>query len=119
MDQKSVCCDSCNEEIDLSTLKFKEGKVKIDNREMTVVYYKCPKCDETYVISLLDYWGKKLQNKYLKSMDAYRKAYASMSDPVKLQQKLRSIEGIKEEALAYQKTLLEKYGDLIPEEALK
>lgn len=117
MDVNVIVCDECKAEFDPKGIQFKTANTTIEDTKLEVVYYTCSKCGKAYVVCLLDYWGKKLQNKYVEAMDKYRAAYKSgNSNPVKLQQKMEKVEKLKEDAMSYQNELLHKYGELLPEE---
>lgn len=115
-----IVCDECKQEIETDSLDFKKTDVQLKDKKFELIYYKCPTCQRAYVVCMLDYWGKKLQGKYVKAMDKYREAYnASVSFPEKLKQKLKKIEELKQDAMAYQNSLLQEYGNLIPDEVLR
>lgn len=119
MEQNIIVCDECKAEFMPSDIDFKHANAMVDDRQFEVVYYKCPNCGEAYVVCMLDYWGKKLQNKYVAAMDSYRKAFNNPFEKSKLEQKLRKVEAFKDEAMAYQNELLHKYKDAIPDGILK
>ena len=116
MEQNLIYCDECNAKFDTSGIEFKTAQTVIDNKQFKVVYYNCPTCGKVYVVCMLDYWGNKLQEKYISALDNYRKAYNEGISPIILQQKHAKVEALKEQAMAYQNELLHKYGDLLPEE---
>lgn len=117
MSASTIICDKCNAEFDTEELKFEKKEVEIQGKKFEVVYYKCPECKEPYVVCMLDYWGEKLQRKYISAMDSYRKLYNSgLKDKSKLQQKFNKMKELKKEALDYQSSVLHEYGNLIPEE---
>lgn len=107
-------CDVCKKEINPKELEFLKDKVTLEGTEFEVVGYKCPECGKVYVVCMLDYWGKKLQDRYLAAMDNYRKCYNKTSSII-LQQKLSKVEHLKKEAMEYQHQLLSKYGETLPE----
>ena len=119
MEQKMIYCEECKAEFMPSDIWFKHANAMVDDRQFEVVYYKCPNCGEAYVVCMLDYWGKKLQNKYVVAMDSYRKAFNNPFEKSKLEQKLRKVEAFKDEAMTYQNELLHRYKDAIPEGILK
>lgn len=113
-----VYCEECNREFNPSEIEFRHANTTIGDKQFEVIYYKCPSCDKTYVVCMLDYWGKKLQDKYVRAIDNYRKLYKNSMNEAKLKQKLEAIEVMKDEAMSYQNELLKAYRDLIPEEVL-
>ena len=116
MNENIIICDECSAEFSTQDLKFNTATTKVEDKSFDVVYYKCPKCGKAYVVCMLDYWGKKLQQKYVDAMDSYRKQYKMQGNTQKLAQKLEKVEALKNEAMAYQNELLHKYGNLLPEE---
>ena len=111
----TIVCDDCGAQFESSTIEFKHAETKIDGKQFEIVYYTCSSCGRAYVVCMLDYWGRKLQNKYVSAMDSYRAAYHKNTNPVKIQQKLQKVEDLKKDALKYQNEVLHKYGKLIPE----
>lgn len=116
MESNVIICDYCQKEFNSSELAFNSVNTTVDNKEFEVVYYKCPHCAKVYVIAMLDYWGKKLQKNYVNAVDSYRAGYRAQLSPIKLQQKYEKMETLKEQAMSYQKEILHKYGELLPEE---
>lgn len=114
---KLVKCAKCGKTIELSELSYTTKSTTFsDGVKAEVVFFRCPHCNEIYLVSILDYWGKKLQQKYLKAVDAYRACYNSGSaSEATLNQKLNKVETLKDEAIAYQKEILNKYKDSLPE----
>lgn len=116
MEQNIIVCDECRAEFTTDELKFNTISTEIERKSFEVVYYKCPTCGKAYVVCMLDYWGKKYQDKYVEALDSYRAAYKRNVSPIILQQKLTKVEALKEEAMAYQNETLHRYGNLLPEE---
>lgn len=115
-----IVCDICNCEFEDSDIDIKKATTKLKDKTFEVVFYKCPKCGKPYVICLLDYQASKLQkayvdarNKFIKLQNKYEQSAASI---LRLEQKQEKIENLKKEALDYQKTLIEQYANLLPEE---
>lgn len=114
----TIVCNDCSREFEPSEIEFKHVDVVINETTFEVVFYTCPSCGKAYVVCMLDYWGKKLQSKYISALDGYRAAYNSEAPKTLLEQKARKVEALKNEALSYQNELLQKYGALIPEGSL-
>lgn len=115
MEQNIIVCDECSAEFTTDELKFNTVQTEVEGTSFEVIYYKCPSCGKAYVVCMLDYWGKKLQKKYVDAMDSYRKLYRMQGDTARLSQKQQKVEALKNEAMAYQNELLHKYGNLLPE----
>ena len=118
MEHNLISCDECKADFAADKIEFKHTDAVVDEKQFEVVYYKCPTCGKVYVVCMLDYWGKKLQDKYVRAIDNYRKLYKNTQNEAKLKQKLEAIEVMKDEAMSYQNELLRAYRDLIPEEVL-
>lgn len=112
-----IVCDECGKEFEAKQIEFKTIRITLESKEFEVVFYCCPECHKAYIVCMLDYWGKKLQDKYISALDNYRLAcHRQASKPI-LKQKLKKVEVLKTEAMEYQNKLLTEYGSLIPEEA--
>ena len=116
MKKSVIVCDECNNEFNPHEIEFKIAKAKIEEKDYEVTYYKCPVCERVYVVCMLDYWGKKLQDKYVDALDQYRSAINKKATPAILEQKHTKMEYFKQEALAYQQEILHIYGNSLPEE---
>lgn len=115
MKENNISCDECKAIFTSEDIEFKHANTTIENKQFEIVYYKCPTCGKPYVVCMLDYWGRKLQDKYIRALDSYRAACGSGISNSKLQQKLTKVETLKTEAMAYQNETLHIYGNLIPE----
>lgn len=111
-----IVCDDCGNEFNHKKIDFKTKITKVKSTEYEVTYYKCPKCGRAYLVCMLDYWGRKLQKRYVDALDGYRSAHHRGESKIMLDMKLQKVENFKQEALAYQQEILHKYGDLLPEE---
>lgn len=116
MEHNLISCDECKADFTADKIEFKHTDAVVDEKQFEVVYYKCPTCGKVYVVCMLDYWGKRHQDKYVDALDSYRAALKRDVSPIKLKQKLAKVEALKEEAMAYQNETLHRYGNLLPEE---
>lgn len=118
-----IVCNECQSEFGTDDLSFKTVNTKIEDKSFEVVFYKCPECGKPYIVCMLDNYGKKLQNKYIEARNKYIKLQSqnehSAMSVLRLEQKLKKIDILKADALGYQKTVIEKYADLLPEETFK
>ena len=110
-----IVCDECKEEFDARSIEFKTANHTINNTKYEVVYFICNNCKKPYIVCMLDYWGKRLQDTYVRSLDAYRKSFQKGAAEIVLKQKLEKVEKSKAEAMTYQKETLSKYKNLVPE----
>ena len=116
MEHNLISCDECKADFAADKIEFKHTDAVVDEKQFEVVYYKCPTCGKSYVVCMLDYLGKRHQDKYVAAIDSYRAALKRGVSPIKLKQKLAKVEALKEEAMAYQNETLHRYGNLLPEE---
>lgn len=49
-----VICDECTHEFFLKAVKIESAEVKINNQQLTLIYFTCPKCNKLYRVSLAD-----------------------------------------------------------------
>lgn len=120
MDNFNIVCEECSHKFTREDLKFHERSTTVDGKKMKVVFYKCPDCLKVFVVAILDYQGEKLQNNYVKALDAYRKYVKSgVRSETLIRQKLEKVENLKKMAIDYQNEILHKYRGLIPEETFK
>jgi RNase P subunit RPR2 len=49
-----VFCDECKHEFFLETVKIENAEVKINDQQLTLIYFTCPKCNKLYRVSLAD-----------------------------------------------------------------
>ena len=49
-----VICDECEHEFSLKTINIESAEVKINNQQLTLIYFTCPKCNKLYRVSLAD-----------------------------------------------------------------
>ena len=113
-----IKCMNCGQEHTQKDLNFKTIDCVLEGKKVQLVYYKCKNCNKPHLISILDYWGKKLQDRYIASVDSlaeYQRTH-SVDKTAKGLQKQAAVEKNKAEALAYQEEILNKYINLIPEE---
>ena len=49
-----IICDECKNEFFLESVNIKNAEVKINNQQLTLIYFTCPKCNKIYRVSLAD-----------------------------------------------------------------
>jgi len=49
-----VVCDKCKYEFFLKTVKIESAEVKLNNQQLALIYFTCPKCNKIYRVSLAD-----------------------------------------------------------------
>lgn len=115
-----ITCDYCRAEFDSKEINFDKKEAEIEGKKLEAVYFRCPHCNHPYLISILDFQGKKLQDQYIHAEDSYRKmCRSSFPNEVRLSQKLKKAQELKEKALNYVHGMLQEYGELLSEELFK
>ena len=49
-----VACDECKHEFFLESVNIENAEVKINDQQLTLIYFTCPKCNKLYRVSLAD-----------------------------------------------------------------
>jgi RNase P subunit RPR2 len=49
-----IICDECKHEFFLETVNIESAEVKINDQQLTLIYFTCPKCNKLYRVSLAD-----------------------------------------------------------------
>lgn len=49
-----VACDECKHEFFLESVNIENAEVKINDQQLTLIYFTCPKCNKIYRVSLCD-----------------------------------------------------------------
>lgn len=49
-----IACDKCKNEFFLETVNIENAVVKINNQQLSLIYFTCPKCNNLYRVSLTD-----------------------------------------------------------------
>ena len=49
-----VACDKCKYEFFLESVNIENAEVKINDQQLTLIYFTCPKCNKLYRVSLAD-----------------------------------------------------------------
>ena len=49
-----IICDECKHEFFLETVNIENAEVKINDQQLTLIYFTCPKCNKFYRVSLAD-----------------------------------------------------------------
>lgn len=52
--ESRVICEECKHEFFLKAVKIESAEVKINNQQLTLIYFTCPKCNKLYRVSLAD-----------------------------------------------------------------
>ena len=52
--EKIIYCDECKHEFFLESVNIENAEVKINNQQLTLIYFTCPKCNKLYRVSLVD-----------------------------------------------------------------
>ena len=49
-----IICDECKNEFFLESVNIENSEVKVNNQQLTLIYFTCPKCNKIYRVSLAD-----------------------------------------------------------------
>lgn len=74
MSKKRVKCNRCKKEFLLRAVDIEEAVGTINGKELTLMFFTCPKCNEIYRICLKDEQYKFLQNDLEVTKERYRKS---------------------------------------------
>ena len=77
-----IKCDECKKEFSLNAIEIEEAEVKINNKQLTLVYFTCPKCNKIYRVSLMDARYKELKEDIEKTKRRIRRNHGSNNDEV-------------------------------------
>lgn len=78
-EEKVIQCDKCEYEFPLNAVKIYEANVDVDGRQMLLVYFACPKCNQIYRIALKDSRYIELQQDLEKTKKRIRKNHGSQN----------------------------------------
>ena len=112
-----VKCEKCKNEHRMADVQIKEQVIKIDNKKLTVVYYRCPSCDELFIVGLLDFHANKLKEKCERQY-ARIKQYEQRGQVCPLAIK-KEYERCKQVNISHQKSMIDQYKERIPRDVLK
>ena len=49
-----IVCDECKHEFFLETVNIENAEVKVNDQQLSLIYFTCPKCNKLYRVSLAD-----------------------------------------------------------------
>ena len=49
-----IICDECKNEFFLESVNIENAEAKVNNQQLTLIYFTCPKCNKIYRVSLAD-----------------------------------------------------------------
>lgn len=49
-----IKCDECKSEFFLKAVNIENAEVKVNDQQLTLIYFTCPKCNKIYRVSLVD-----------------------------------------------------------------
>ena len=77
MNQKTLFCDLCKYEFSLKAVGIKSAEVKINDQQLTLIYFACPKCNKIYRLSVQDGHYQELKEDVEKIKLRIRKSHGS------------------------------------------
>lgn len=75
-----VVCDECKHEFFLESVNIENAEVKINNQQLTLIYFTCPKCNKLYRVSLADTRYFELKEDLEKTKERIRRNHGSNND---------------------------------------
>ena len=75
-----LICDECKHEFSLKTINIKNAEVKINNQQLTLIYFTCPKCNKLYRVSLADARYFELKEDLEKTKERIRRNHGSNNE---------------------------------------
>lgn len=75
-----IKCDECNKEFFLNTVNIENAEVKINDQQLTLIYFTCPKCNRVYRVSLADTRYFELKEDLEKTKKRIRKNHGSNNE---------------------------------------
>ena len=80
MSQETVFCDLCKHEFSLKAVGIKSAEVKVNDQQLTLIYFACPKCNKIYRLSLQDGRYQELKEDVEKTKQRIRKSHGSNNE---------------------------------------
>lgn len=75
-----IKCDDCNKEFFLNAVNIENAEVKINDQQLTLIYFTCPKCNRIYRVSLIDARYNELKEDLEKTKKRIRKNHGSNNE---------------------------------------
>ncbi len=75
-----IKCDECKNEFFLNAVNIENAEVKINDQQLTLIYFTCPKCNKIYRVSLIDARYLELKEDLEKTKKRIRKNHGSNND---------------------------------------
>lgn len=77
-----IKCDECKKEFSLNTVNIENAEVKINDQQLSLTYFTCPKCNKIYRVSLFDSRYFELKEDLEKTKKRIRRNHGSNNDEV-------------------------------------
>lgn len=77
-----IVCDECKYEFLLKAVNIKDAVVKINDQQLTLIYFTCPKCNKIYRVSLADARYFELKEDLENTKKRIRRNHGSNNDEV-------------------------------------
>lgn len=75
-----IKCDDCDKEFFLNAVNIENAEVKINDQQLTLIYFTCPKCNRIYRVSLIDVRYNELKEDLEKTKKRIRKNHGSNNE---------------------------------------
>lgn len=80
IEKTRVVCDECKHEFFLESVNIENAEVKINNQQLTLIYFTCPKCNKLYRVSLTDARYFELREDLEKTKNRIRRNHGSNNE---------------------------------------
>lgn len=104
---RECVCNECGMEFTVDKLDTTKETLK-DGKEVEVVSFTCPKCDERYVVTVRDAESARLRDEFQKAQDVYRRSY-DPKDENKMRKAKNDVGYRKRALMNYMNKLKKKY----------
>lgn len=80
IEKTRIVCDECKHEFFLESVNIESAEVKVNNQQLTLIYFTCPKCNKLYRVSLADARYFELREDLEKTKKRIRKNHGSNNE---------------------------------------
>lgn len=112
-----VQCNVCKKFFSMEKIKIKEKKnVRLNEERADLIYYRCPKCKQIYIVGIMTEDAKRLQERHRECINNVTKMIMDKQTPT--EDMIKLVEESKKANIDYQKNLVQQYSDIIPYDIL-
>lgn len=104
---RECVCNECGMEFTVDRLDTDKEVMK-DGRDVEVISFTCPKCDERFIVAVRDEESARLRDKLQAAQEEYRKSY-DIKDDNKVRRLRNEVSYSKRALTTYMSKLKKKY----------